>query len=147
MKLPKQGEDEAAQPWEPFYHAFTFTMSEVLRKRPQRAVPAATPKLAVPVSEAESRTHTDQVTGKRPSLTRSGGKASVARPAEKGAQGTGTSVYGNKPGVPSADAPVKKKKGQPGPPGQPGAGKKKMRRVAAQEAKKAALAQGGSQPR
>ena len=129
MKLPKQGEDEAAQPWEPFYNAFTFTMSEVLRKRPQRTAPAGTPKLAVPISEVESRTQTDQATGKRPSLAKSGSKASVARLAEKGAQGAGTSAYGDKPGVPTADTPLKRKKGQPGPPGQPGAGKKKMRRA------------------
>ena len=129
MKLPKQGEDEAAQPWEPFYNAFTFTMSEVLRKRPQRTVPAGAPKLAVPISEVESHTQTDQATGKRPSLAKSGGKSSVARLSEKGAQGAGTSAYGDKPGVPTADVPLKKKKGQPGPPGQPGAGKKKMRRA------------------
>jgi hypothetical protein len=131
MKLPKQGEDEAAQPWEPFYHAFTFTMDEVLRKRPQRSIPAAAPKLAVPISEVESNTRAVQTTGKRPSLTKSGGKAFTARLAEKGAQGAGTSGYGDKPGVPSADAPIRKKKGQPGPPGQPGAGKKKMRRARA----------------
>jgi len=130
MKLPKQGEDEAAQPWEPFYNAFTCTMNEVLRKRPQRAVPAAVPKLAVPISEVESRTQPDQSTGKRPSLTKSGGRTSVARLAEKrAAQGAGTSAYGNKPGVPIMEVPLKKRKGQPGPPGQPGAGKKKMRRA------------------
>jgi len=157
MKLPKQGEDEATQPWEPFHNAFNFTMSEVLRKRPQRTVPAAAPKLAVPISEMEGHTQPDQATGKRPSLTKSGGKTSVARLAERGAA---TAAHGDKPGVPSADTTLKKKKGQPGPPGQPGAGKKKMRSarssnsvitaladdhlgIAAQEAKKAALARGG----
>jgi hypothetical protein len=128
VKLPKQGEDEAAQPWEPFYNAFTFTMSEVLRKRPQRTVPSAVPKLAVPISEVESHTQSNQSTGKRPSLAKSGGKTSVTRLAEKGAQGAGTSTYGDKPGVPTVEVP-KKRKGQPGPPGQPGAGKKKMRRA------------------
>lgn len=129
MKLPKQGEDEAAQPWEPFYHAFTFTMNEVLRKRPQRTIPAAAPKLTVPISEVESRAQTDQGSGKRPSLAKSGGKTSVTRLAEKGAQGAVNSAYSDKPGLPSADVPLKKRKGQPGPPGQPGAGKKKMRRA------------------
>ena len=129
MKLPKQGENEAAQPWEPFYNAFTFTMNEVLRKRPQRTVPVAAPKLAVPISEVESHTQPDHLTGKRPSLTKSGGKTSVTRLTERGAQGAGTSAYGDKPGVPTADVPHKKRKGQPGPPGQPGAGKKKMRRA------------------
>src|SRR5258708_15290720 len=128
MRLPKHGEDEAAQPWEPFHNAFTFTMSEVLRKRPQRAVPVSVPKLAVPISEVESSTHTGQATAKRPSLTKSGGEASVVRFVERGVNGAGTSASGDKPGVPSADAPLKKRKGQPGPAGQPGAGKKKMRR-------------------
>src|SRR5258706_2717462 len=130
MKLPKQGESEAAQPWEPFYNAFTFTMNEVLRKRPQRTVPAAVPKLAVPISEVESHTQPDHLTGKRPSLAKSGGKTSVTRLAEKAAAlGAGTSAHGDKPGVPTVDVPHRKKKGQPGPPGQPGAGKKKMRRT------------------
>lgn len=129
MKLPKQGEDETAQPWEPFYNAFTVTMNEVLRKRPQRAAPAAVPKLAVPISEIESHTQPGHSTGKRPSLSKSGGKTAITRLAEKGAQGAGASAYGDKPGVPTIEVPHKKKKGQPGPPGQPGAGKKKMRRT------------------
>jgi len=129
MKLPKQNEDETAQPWEPFYNAFTFTMSEVLRKRPQRAASAAVPKLAVPISEVESHTQLDHSTGKRPSLSKSGSKMAVTRQAEKGAQGAGTSAYGDKPGVSNVEVPHKKRKGQPGPPGQPGAGKKKMRRA------------------
>jgi len=129
MKLPKQNEDETTQPWEPFYNAFTFTMSEVLRKRPQRAASAAVPKLAVPISEVESHTQPDHSTGKRPSLSKSGSKMAITRQAEKGAQGAGTSAYGDKPGVSNVEVPHKKRKGQPGPPGQPGAGKKKMRRA------------------